>query len=87
MATKIIGRTKECAALKNCYESDKAELIAVYGRRRIGKTFLVKNFFRDKIDFYVTGILRGNQTGTACILQQTAAGVLRHTLSHGSRMV
>lgn len=61
MATKIIGRTKECAALKNCYESDKAELIAVYGRRRIGKTFLVKNFFRDKIDFYVTGIYEGTK--------------------------
>ena len=61
MTTKIIGRTKECTALKNCYESDKAELIAVYGRRRIGKTFLVKNFFRDKIDFYVTGIYEGTK--------------------------
>ena len=61
MTTKIIGRTKECTALKNCSESDKAELIAVYGRRRIGKTLLVKNFFRDKIEIYVTGLYEGTK--------------------------
>ena len=43
---KIIGRRQEQSVLSECYGSDKAELVAVYGRRRVGKTFLVKNFFK-----------------------------------------
>ena len=39
-----------------CVDSPKAEFIAVYGRRRIGKTYLVKQFFGEKFDFYTTGI-------------------------------
>lgn len=61
MATQIIGREQEQSVLKECYNSDKAELIAVYGRRRIGKTFLVKNFFKEKFDFYITGIYQGSK--------------------------
>ena len=61
MASQIIGRLKECAILKDRYDSDKAELIAVYGRRRVGKTFLIKNYFKDRIDFYVTGIFNGTR--------------------------
>lgn len=59
MGANIIGRFYEKEVLKNCYESDKAELIAVYGRRRIGKTFLIKQFFKDKFNFYITGIYKG----------------------------
>lgn len=58
---KIIGRKQEIDTLSRCIESDKAELIAVYGRRRIGKTFLVKNLLRDKFDFYTTGIYKGSR--------------------------
>ncbi|MBQ9077781.1 MAG: ATP-binding protein [Muribaculaceae bacterium] len=61
MAKHIIGRIQEQSILKNCYDSEKAELIAVYGRRRIGKTFLIKNFFKDKFDFYITGIYQGTK--------------------------
>ena len=61
MKAEIIGREKEQDVLKNCFESEKAELIAVYGRRRVGKTFLVKNFFREKFDFYITGIYQGSK--------------------------
>lgn len=61
MATQIIGREIEKAILKDCYDSDKAELIAVYGRRRVGKTFLVKSFFKENIDFYITGIYQGSK--------------------------
>ncbi len=55
MKTDIIGREHEIKLLNECYESDKAELAAVFGRRRIGKTFLVKSLFEDKFDFFVTG--------------------------------
>ena len=39
---KIIGREKEQKLLKECCRSGKPELVAVYGRRRVGKTYLVK---------------------------------------------
>lgn len=58
---KIIGREQEKTTLSRCITSDKAELIAVYGRRRIGKTFLVKNFFENRFDFYTTGIYKGTR--------------------------
>lgn len=54
--SSIIGRRHEQEILQSCYESGKAEFIAVYGRRRIGKTYLVKKFFDDKFDFYATGV-------------------------------
>ena len=61
MARKIIGRKKELEQLNSIFNSDKAELVAVYGRRRIGKTFLIKEFFKDKFDFYATGIFEGSK--------------------------
>lgn len=52
----LIGRRKEIKILDDYMASGKAEFIAIYGRRRIGKTFLVKQYFADQFDFYVTGI-------------------------------
>ena len=60
MANELIGREREKEILKACTESDKAEFIAVYGRRRIGKTFLVKQFYSDNFDFYTSGIYQGS---------------------------
>jgi len=40
----IIGRHHEQDILQMCYDTNKAEFIAVYGRRRIGKTYLVKRY-------------------------------------------
>ena len=57
----FIGRTKEIDILKNCLESDKSEFIAIYGRRRVGKTLLVKEFFESEFSFYSTGILNGSR--------------------------
>lgn len=56
---KIIGREPEMKKLQQYADSEKAEFIAIYGRRRVGKTFLVRSFFNDKFDFYVTGIIDG----------------------------
>lgn len=52
----IIGRKKETAELKRCLNSGRAELIAVYGRRRVGKTFLINEIFSDHIVFHHTGL-------------------------------
>ena len=52
---RIIGRTYEQHILKNICEEKEARMIAVYGRRRVGKTYLVKYFFDEKFDFFFTG--------------------------------
>ena len=53
---KIIGRDKEQLLLKQCVESGIPEFLVVYGRRRIGKTFLIREYFGGGLDFYVTGL-------------------------------
>lgn len=52
---RIIGRDYEQHILQNICREEEARLIAVYGRRRVGKTYLVKYFFTEKFDFYFTG--------------------------------
>ena len=42
-------------------ESNQAEFVALYGRRRVGKTWLVRSYFQDQFTFYATGIARGNR--------------------------
>ena len=58
--TKIIGRIPEIEILKDALNNNKSELIAVYGRRRVGKTFLIREFYSNHIVFDVTGLLGGN---------------------------
>ena len=52
----FFGREKEKKQLQELYDSEKAEFTAIYGRRRVGKTFLVSEFFKDKgVYFEITG--------------------------------
>ena len=53
--TKIIGRIEEIRRLNNCMQESQAQLIIVYGRRRVGKTFLVNQFFDNRFTFKITG--------------------------------
>ena len=48
---KLIGREREIAELQRSFESGRSEFVIVYGRRRVGKTFLVDNFFDYDYDF------------------------------------
>lgn len=61
LLNKIIGRSKEKKELEEAFASSNAELIAVYGRRRVGKTYLIKNFYQEKkcLFFQTTGIYNG----------------------------
>lgn len=52
----IIGRNEEKEVLESCCSSKKAEFLVVYGRRRVGKTYLIKEFFNNKFSFYSTGV-------------------------------
>jgi AAA+ ATPase superfamily predicted ATPase len=58
---KIVGRIKEQERLNRLLKSNKAEFLALYGRRRIGKTYLIRNFFEAQtcIFFHITGIQEG----------------------------
>ena len=47
----LIGREKEVERLKNALNSDRSEFVAVYGRRRVGKTFLIKETLGKKLAF------------------------------------
>ena len=51
----FVGREEERKLIERYCQSPKAEMIAIYGRRRVGKTFLVKEFFQGKFDFFFTG--------------------------------
>lgn len=52
----IVGRKKEIAILNRLWSSPKAEFLAIYGRRRVGKTFLIHRFFKNRgIYFEITG--------------------------------
>ncbi|MCL1895503.1 MAG: AAA family ATPase [Clostridiales bacterium] len=55
----LIGRENEISILRDLRDSDKSEFAAIYGRRRVGKTFLVKELFGDEFTFYSTGVLDG----------------------------
>ena len=52
----LIGRAYEQKLINSYINSEKAELIAVYGRRRVGKTFLIKRMFDENFAFSFTGI-------------------------------
>ncbi|MDZ7899917.1 MAG: ATP-binding protein [Arcicella sp.] len=55
-STSIIGRQNEIAKLQKITESPKSEFIALYGRRRVGKTFLIREFFNYTFDFQISGL-------------------------------
>lgn len=56
---ELIGRKHEIEELERYAASSSAEFVAIYGRRRIGKTFLVSNVFHNKLSFSMTGIIDG----------------------------
>jgi len=52
---KLIAREYEAKTLNEAVNSDKSELILLKGRLRVGKTFLVRSFFKDKYTFHFVG--------------------------------
>lgn len=58
---KLTGRTKEVEILRSALASEKPELAAIVGRRRVGKTFLVRSVYADEIVFEVTGLQKGSK--------------------------
>jgi len=56
MPDTLIGRKEEQAILHEALHSNRAEMVAVFGRRRVGKTFLIKQTYQDHLVFELTGL-------------------------------
>ena len=56
MSNTLIGRTKEQETLRKALLSDESEMVAIIGRRRVGKTFLIRSAYRERIDLEFTGV-------------------------------
>jgi hypothetical protein len=52
----LLGEKKELAFLNSKYESKKAEFIVLYGRRRIGKTAIIREFVKEKPHVYYSAV-------------------------------
>ncbi|MBP9993538.1 MAG: ATP-binding protein [bacterium] len=58
----IIGRAEEIKILQNALNSEESEFIAVYGRRRVGKTYLIREAYSEQFAFQHTGVAKANKT-------------------------
>lgn len=59
MTNTLVGRTKESAILLKALHSPKPEMVAVIGRRRVGKTFLIQTVYAQNMTFHISGIQDG----------------------------
>ena len=57
-----ICRDAEIRFLESKLQSDQAEFIAVYGRRRIGKTYLIRELLSDRFSFAMSGVINGDKS-------------------------
>jgi uncharacterized protein len=56
----IIGREEELSILDNAFNSNKSEFVILYGRRRVGKTFLINHRFENHFTFRITALARAS---------------------------
>ena len=69
-ASTIIGRKKERELFNDICATQKPALVAVYGRRRVGKTFLVRQHFNNSFDFSFTGTYQMPRQGQLSLFNQ-----------------
>ena len=79
----MIGRKFELNELNRLYLSDRYEFVAVYGRRRVGKTFLIKQALKDKFTFQHTGVSPVDQDDEKNRLKTQLESFYYSLLSHG----
>ncbi|MBQ7243047.1 MAG: ATP-binding protein [Bacilli bacterium] len=60
--TNIIAREEECRKLSRALNEEEAQLVVVTGRRRVGKTFLINEYFDNGFDFKITGAHKESKT-------------------------
>ena len=52
----IIGREEELATIQRLYDSERSEFLAIYGRRRVGKSFVIEEDFENRLSFMAVGL-------------------------------
>ena len=72
----LVGRHLETEELWRCYNSARSEFVIVYGRRRIGKTFLVNQTFNGLMDLYFTGSHKSSEQRQLEIFARQLSGGL-----------
>ncbi|AYD47792.1 AAA family ATPase [Arachidicoccus soli] len=80
MMARLIGRKYETGLLKEALDNDKSELIAIYGRRRVGKTFLVREIFKNELVFEVTGLYKGSMNDQLKSFVKEISKRTKHTI-------
>jgi uncharacterized protein len=76
---ELIGRTREKDILKKIVQSDSSEFIVIYGRRRVGKTFLIREYFKNKFHFQITGLADANTKQQLANFQTTLSKYTQNT--------
>jgi len=56
----VVGRIKEIKTMNEMLGSTSSELLAMYGRRRVGKTFLIREVYKKHMVFELTGLYKGS---------------------------
>lgn len=79
----IIGRKSEIEELEKLYNSDCPEFVAVYGRRRVGKTYLIKQLFKDRLTFHHTGVSPVDQLEDKNLLKTQLESFYYSMLNYG----
>lgn len=67
----LIGRKEERALLMNAMNAEESQFIAVYGRRRVGKTYLIKQTFNEHFAFHHTGLAKGSKSEQLAEFQES----------------
>ena len=79
----MIGRKKEQEELDKIYHSNRPEFVAIYGRRRVGKTFLVNQALKGRITFHHTGVSPVDQSGEKNRMRIQLESFYFSLLNHG----
>ncbi|TAK78182.1 MAG: AAA family ATPase, partial [Gammaproteobacteria bacterium] len=80
MKAMIIGREAEQKILQKIHHSSRAEFLAIYGRRRVGKTYLIKQYFSSQPCYYfqITGVKDGSMKEQLYEFTRTMEKVFYH---------
>ncbi len=77
----LVGREQEIEELQQAYNSDESRFVAIFGRRRIGKTYLVREVFHDRFAFAYSGMAKAS---TKEQLQRFYLSLKDHGYKNGS---
>ena len=81
--SNVIGRKSEVEEIERLYRSDRPEFVAVYGRRRVGKTFLINQALKGRFTFQHTGVSPVDQEKGKSRMKVQLESFYYSLLSHG----